>query len=253
MPLTPEDVSNKRFTPVRLREGYDMGEVDAFLDEVESELARLTRENAELRTKLATAQRGGDSSAVDGVDGAAAAVETDGQPAGATSEQPDETTSQEQPTQVAEPAAEAPAAPAAREPETIRVTTAAEASSAATRLLELATQNADQLVGEARVEADQILADARAEAERLQTEARSRSEQLDSDTEARRTQLVGELDAERQRLDAEVEDLRSFEREYRGRLRTYFEQQLAALDGSHENGLSESASALGGDSTSHPA
>ena len=34
MPLTPEDVSNKRFTPVRLREGYDMGEVDQFLDEV---------------------------------------------------------------------------------------------------------------------------------------------------------------------------------------------------------------------------
>jgi DivIVA domain-containing protein len=36
MPLTPEDVSNKRFTPVRLREGYDMGEVDQFLDEVAS-------------------------------------------------------------------------------------------------------------------------------------------------------------------------------------------------------------------------
>ena len=36
MPLTPEDVSNKRFTPVRLREGYDMGEVDQCLDEVES-------------------------------------------------------------------------------------------------------------------------------------------------------------------------------------------------------------------------
>src|SRR5512141_2684286 len=33
MPLTPEDVSNKLFTPVRLREGYDMGEVDQFLDE----------------------------------------------------------------------------------------------------------------------------------------------------------------------------------------------------------------------------
>ncbi len=29
MPLTPEDVRNKRFTPVRLREGYDMGEVGA--------------------------------------------------------------------------------------------------------------------------------------------------------------------------------------------------------------------------------
>src|SRR3954453_13355431 len=58
MPLTPEDVSNKRFTPVRLREGYDMGEVDQFLDEVEAELARLTKENDDLRAKLATAQSG---------------------------------------------------------------------------------------------------------------------------------------------------------------------------------------------------
>ena len=58
MPLTPEDVSNKRFTPVRLREGYDMGEVDQFLDEVEAELGRLTRENDDLRAKLSAAQSG---------------------------------------------------------------------------------------------------------------------------------------------------------------------------------------------------
>src|SRR5512144_3090981 len=63
MPLTPEDVSNKRFTPVRLREGYDMGEVDQFLDEVEAELARLTRENDDLRQKLAAAQAAGGSAA----------------------------------------------------------------------------------------------------------------------------------------------------------------------------------------------
>ena len=62
MPLTPEDVSNKRFTPVRLREGYDMGEVDQFLDEVEAELARLTKENDDLRSKLSAAQTGGGSS-----------------------------------------------------------------------------------------------------------------------------------------------------------------------------------------------
>src|SRR4051812_48452860 len=58
MPLTPEDVSNKRFTPVRLREGYDMGEVDQFLDEVEAELARLTRENDDLPTKPSEARGG---------------------------------------------------------------------------------------------------------------------------------------------------------------------------------------------------
>ena len=57
MPLTPEDVRNKRFTPVRLREGYDMGEVDQFLDEVEAELERLTVENEELRSRIAASSR----------------------------------------------------------------------------------------------------------------------------------------------------------------------------------------------------
>ncbi len=56
MPLTPEDVSNKRFTPVRLREGYDMGEVDQFLDEVEAELGRLLKDNDDLRERLRVAQ-----------------------------------------------------------------------------------------------------------------------------------------------------------------------------------------------------
>ena len=52
MPLTPEDVRNKQFTTVRLREGYDEDEGDAFLDEVEAELTRLLRENEDLRAKL---------------------------------------------------------------------------------------------------------------------------------------------------------------------------------------------------------
>ena len=54
MPLTPEDVSNKRFTPVRLREGYDMGEVDQFLDEIVKELEHMEQENKllELRNQM---------------------------------------------------------------------------------------------------------------------------------------------------------------------------------------------------------
>jgi DivIVA domain-containing protein len=46
MPLTPEDVQNKRFRTVRgpFKEGYDEEEVDAFLDEVEAELRRLLAE-----------------------------------------------------------------------------------------------------------------------------------------------------------------------------------------------------------------
>ena len=55
MPLTPEDVSTKRFTPTRLREGYDQGEVDQFLDEVEAELGRLLKENEQLRSRAGAA------------------------------------------------------------------------------------------------------------------------------------------------------------------------------------------------------
>jgi len=59
MPLTPADVRNKQFSTTRLRPGYDEEEVDAFLDEVESELDRLIQENEELRAKLAESLRGG--------------------------------------------------------------------------------------------------------------------------------------------------------------------------------------------------
>src|SRR5690349_13629997 len=81
MPLTPEDVSNKRFTPVRLREGYDMGEVDQFLDEVESELERLHKENDDLRSKLSAAQGGGQGGESAGAEKAEAKPEPKPEPA----------------------------------------------------------------------------------------------------------------------------------------------------------------------------
>ena len=52
MALTPEEVVNKRFQPTKFREGYDQDEVDDFLDEVVTELRRLTEENEALRTCL---------------------------------------------------------------------------------------------------------------------------------------------------------------------------------------------------------
>ena len=52
MPLTPEDVVNKRFQPTKFREGYDQDEVDDFLDEIVVELRRLGQENEDLRQRL---------------------------------------------------------------------------------------------------------------------------------------------------------------------------------------------------------
>src|SRR6185437_9640068 len=102
MPLTPEDVSNKRFTPVRLREGYDMGEVDQFLDLVEAELTRLRQDNDELRARMDVVPA---------------------QPGGST---------------------QAPAV--GKQPAAAPGPTPADASGRAARLLEIAANNADQLV-----------------------------------------------------------------------------------------------------------
>ncbi|MBF4160632.1 DivIVA domain-containing protein [Nocardioides acrostichi] len=230
MPLTPEDVSNKRFTPVRLREGYDMGEVDQFLDEVEAELARLTKENEELRSRVSSAQ--GDDPA------ATQAVAVTPEPAPAPEPEPE-------PEPAPAPATfEKPAASGGVE--TIRVETVPEASNAAARLLEIATRNADELVEEAKNDADKIIGEARTKAERLGTEsqqkadklesdARTRAQMLDSETAERRQQMFGDLERDRDKLAGEVENLRSFEREYRSRLKSYFAQQLQSLDNGEES------------------
>jgi DivIVA domain-containing protein len=243
MPLTPEDVSNKRFTPVRLREGYDMGEVDQFLDEVEAELARLTRENDDLRMKLSSAQSGAGEPVAPAAE-AFAPPPVAPEPVAATPE----------PEPEPEPAPAPPpveagtttttttlGAVAGGGVETIRVETVADASNAAARLLQLASNNADQLVEDAKGEADKIIGEARTKAERLASEskvnadkleadARGRAQSLDSETAERRTQLFGDLESERDRLAGEVDNLRAFEREYRSRLKTYFSQQLEALE-----------------------
>jgi len=223
MPLTPEDVRNKRFTPVRLREGYDMGEVDQFLDEVETELERLTADNEDLRAKLASSSSS---------DSTASTSTEQFKPLVAPVQSAPEPT---QPTPVAAPApAPAPPTPAP--------TSVGQASSAAARLLEIATNNADELVEGAKNEADQIIGEARTKAERLtnesrgkadrlESEARVRSQKLDSETAERRQQAFGSIEKDRDDLQREIEHLRAYEREYRSRLKNYFQSQLAALEG----------------------
>lgn len=219
MPLTPEDVSNKRFTPVRLREGYDMGEVDQFLDEVEAELARLYKENDDLRAQLASAGRG---SALAAPVAAAPIVKAP------------------EPVKTPEPTPAPAVAPAPVQE--IKVSTVADASSAAAKLLEIATRNADELVNGAKDEADAIVGGAKTKAERLESEskvradrlesdARTRAQMLDSETEAKRREALGTLEKDREKLNTEIESLRVFEREYRSRLKSYFTQQLSALEG----------------------
>ncbi|MGH8776763.1 MAG: DivIVA domain-containing protein [Jiangellaceae bacterium] len=221
MPLTPEDVQNKEFTTVRLREGYDMQEVDEFLDEIESELSRMHRENEELRDKLAAVTRGG---------GLVSAAETLGGPA----------------RQVESPKPP-PAAPVAA-PATI----GQPPTEAAAKVLALAQKTADELVADSKLEADQLLAEARSRAEKIDAEssakvskiehdARTRADALDREAQQRHQQAVGKLEAEREQLDNQVENLKAFEREYRSRLKAYLESELRKLETS---GVSDGSPAV---------
>ncbi|MCX6419225.1 MAG: DivIVA domain-containing protein [Actinobacteria bacterium] len=186
MALTPEEVRNKQFTTVRLREGYDEDEVDAFLDEIEAELARLLSENDELRQRAASGPA------------AASSTPTPTAPAGGPSPVP---------TAVPTPVA-FPAVVTQTETAPLPVQNTAAPAEAAARVLELAQRTADELLAQSRAEADRLLA-----------EAQSKVQSTDRDAQLQRAAL-----------EARVEDLRNFEREYRTRMRGYFENQLRELE-----------------------
>ena len=116
-----------------------------------------------------------------------------------------------------------------------------EAHSAAARLLGLAQETADRLTGEAKTEADKTLADAKSQAEALLSDAtaraeaaerdsRTKAENLDREAKARYDETLGKLDNERVGLEKKIDDLRGYEREYRGRLKSWIGEQLAQLD-----------------------
>ena len=211
MPLTPEDVHNKQFTTVRLREGYDEEEVDAFLDEVEAELTRLLRENEELRAKLAAATR------------AAAAAQQ--QP---PMDRPpmDRMPARREPVPIP-PQLPAPMPVPVPQPQPPQFQPGGDS---AARVLALAQQTADQAIAEARNEANKIVGEARTRADGMEREARGKADALERDAQEKHRVAMGTLEQARASLERKVEDLRAFEREYRQRLKSYLESQMRQLE-----------------------
>jgi len=224
MPLTPEDVHNKQFTTVRLREGYDEEEVDAFLDEVEAELTRLLRENEELRAKLSAASR------------AVAAAQQQGPPMdrppmdrSQMDRMPvpmDRMPQRREPTPI-------PAQLPAPMPVPIQQAQPMQfqpGGDSAARVLALAQQTADQAIAEARNEANKIVGEARTRADGLERDARGKADALERDAQEKHRVAMGTLEQARASLERKVEDLRAFEREYRQRLKSYLENQMRQLE-----------------------
>lgn len=219
MALNPEEVVNKRFSATKFRQGYDEEEVDEFLDEVVSELRRLNGENEELRTKLSACEsRVAELSRSSSRSEAAAPVAA---PAPVVAPVPAPTPT---PTPAPAPVPVAASAPSGVD--------------SAAGMLALAQRLHDEHVAAGKSKGDKLVNDAQAQATRLVREA-----------EEKQRQTLGDLESQRQVLERKVEDLRSFEREYRSRLKAYLETQLRDLESTSANGGTRSASSAAGADT----
>ncbi|HEV7743303.1 MAG TPA: DivIVA domain-containing protein [Pseudolysinimonas sp.] len=214
MALTPEDVVNKRFNPTKFREGYDQDEVDDFLDEVVVELRRLNQENEELRQRLMAADSRINELQAGGAVAAAPA------------------------------AAAGPAPVAAPEPVFAPQAVTGDPSDPANtnNLLQLARRLHEEHVREGMEKRDALIAEGHAAAARVVSEAE----------QAQRTQMTA-LEQERVALERQVDELRTFEREYRSKLKGYIEGQLRELETSNALEAGSGAAAVPAPQPQQPA
>ena len=206
MPLTPADVHNVAFKkPPIGKRGYDEDEVDAFLDLIEAELARLIEENNDLKQQFDDMARSGP-------------------PQGPGPQQ----LRQQQPPRIDENSQVVKVLAMAQETAEKYVS---DAKSESDRMIGDARSAADRMVGEARSKADSMVGEARTQAASVERDARGKATTLVQDAERRHNEIIGGLEERKGTLEKRIEELRTFEREYRTRLKSYLESQLRDLDG----------------------
>lgn len=231
MPLTADDVVQKRFNPTKFREGYDQDEVDDFLDEVVAELRRLNEESEDLRRQLAQSEsRVGELSRA----GSGGSVPA---PVAAPASAPAESTPQ--------PVTATPnATPSAASTGTATGPPAGEGTGDVSGMLALAQRLHDEHVRNGEQERDRLITEAQENASRMVREA-----------EEKQQQTLGSLEQERSLLERKIDELRGFERDYRSRLKSYLENQLRDLDSKGQvvpgrtPGAATGARSLSGDDT----
>jgi DivIVA domain-containing protein len=221
MTLSLDDVRNKRFRMAR-KSGYEVIEVDEFVDDVEATFAQLFEENQNLKRQVESLKSA--------------------PPAPAAATPPPVPAQQPRPAPAAPPPTSGP----------IVVTTAKDASAAVVRLVEMSTEQAERLVNEAtedanrireeanriahqvttdaRTRAERVESEARVNAERLQADAQSRIQRIEKEIESRRGEMFGDLQKQREDLTKTVTALRTFEANYRRNLANHIRGQIESLE-----------------------
>jgi DivIVA domain-containing protein len=220
MSLTLADVHNVAFgKPPRGQRGFDAEEVDAFLDEVRRELARLLQENDQLRVLLETA--GGDG---------VAAPDMDSRPAArlaAVRTQRGQAVRDRAAAEQAVLAVHADLAQA-RSP---NHPVGSDDGGAIPGVLAVANRTADACVADARREADELLSDAHAKAEQIARQARANADALERDARHRHQEAMIAVQARRTALQTHIRQLQQLLRDYHARLMANLHHQINDLDG----------------------
>ncbi|MFD5600511.1 DivIVA domain-containing protein [Leucobacter sp. NPDC058333] len=227
MALTPEDVVNQKFTITKFRDGYDLDQVDDFLDTIVEELRQHEQEKAELRAqiedltaKLAAAEAGASSSSN------AAAADAD----------EDEGAASEQTIVVEAPAPQQVVAPTQAPSQVVAENNAVPQPDAvkSSAMLQLALELHDKHVHEGEATRDKLISEAEAKRDQMIQDAERTAKQLVDEAQKQRSEELRLLGEERSDLQFKIKDLRQFESEYRSTLRSYIQSQLRGLDGSPE-------------------
>jgi cell division septum initiation protein DivIVA len=106
-----------------------------------------------------------------------------------------------------------------------------EARTTSEQLLSQAWLKADGMVNEARTRAETMLSVGRTGTETLDWQARDNAASLEHQAARKHIEIIAALSQEKSILENKIDELRTFEREYRIRLKTYLESQLLELDG----------------------
>ena len=207
MALTPEDVLNQKFTITKFRDGYDLDQVDEFLDTIVEEIREREQQTSELREQLESANAE--------IESLKAQLAAAGDATGKEAPVSEQTIVVDAPQPAAAPVAQHPGAADARSHDADAVKSSA--------MLQLALELHDKHVHEGESKRDQLISD-----------AESKAEQLVSEAETKRADVRKRLEGESDDLRDVIKELRDFESEYRSTLRSYIQSQLRNLDGSPE-------------------
>jgi DivIVA domain-containing protein len=230
MPLTPADIHNVAFKkPPIGKRGYDEEEVDAFLDEVESELTRLLEENGALKETL---QRGGGGG---GGNPAATMVLNNEfadlaaqlerlQEARARAEQNARNVQDQlQRARSQAPSGALPALNAADDDRNSRV-------------LMMAQRTADEHMRDAQRESETLITGAQGKADQLVSEAQIKAATIETDARRNHTEAMDSLVEKRAAALDEIERLGQLATSYQEALTNHVQQQLMDLTAAPEPG-----------------